>query len=666
MDDLGNPLVPEDFPAEHPTAEAPMEGEPDALAEETGGVVQSRLLTGRVYPGNTLRPGFPPPYARPLSRRSGSKTALWIISLMLVIASGIAAVVFLPDLMAWRKQREMEQLAAAHNAAATAHLRAERFDEAENSARETLKLLPADANAKKIIDSAGILRERFLKRKETANAALAAAAALATADDIPGAIAAYSAIQKHSPHPKEAIEQAGRELESLRAATATLVLPDDWPEYTVLSIDGKPQPVGLHQITGIPLGPHTLTVTRAGFRDPPPVSIDFKGTRPVNMPAIAWKPVGGKVNLTSKPTGAAVWFNGKDTGRKTPCSFEDVDAGKVSYQLKLAGHLDTGIEGQLASAGTLNLTANLPDLPRFPKEGKQAGERQEFNISPTLRLAFRWCPAGSFTMGGTDPAATPAEQPARTVRLSKGFWMAETEFTQGQWENLTSISLATMVPADAKAIGKGPDHPVYFVSWDQICGNRSRSGGILGKINDFMAKNGGAGWIADLPTEAQWEYACRAGTTGAFGTREAGPAAFERSAWFASNSKRHTHPVGTREANPWGLKDMHGNVLEWCRDWYQENYAKLPTTDPTGPASGWKIVVRGGSCQSSAAFCRSAARAQAYQTTSSALVGFRLLMRPPESPAPPPNAAKPAPPKKPAAKPQPKPKPKPKPKPAKK
>jgi formylglycine-generating enzyme required for sulfatase activity len=598
-----------------------------------------------------------------LSHGSGSKSAIWVIVLILVIAGGIAAVVFLPDFIDWRRHRQMEQLAFSHNTAASAHLHAGRYDEAESSAGKALKLIPADAEAKKIIASAGILRERLRQRQETAAAALATAAGLAAADDIPAAIAAYASIRNNSSHPKEAIEQAGRELETLRAATGTLVLPDDWPDYTVLSVNGKAQPVGVLKITGLPLEPHTLTVTRAGFKDPPPVTVEFKGTRPVKMPAIAWKPVGGKVNLTSKPSGAAIWFNGKDTGRKTPFSFADVDAGKVSYQLKLLGHSDTSVGGQLASAGTLDLTTTLPDLPRFPKDGKQAGERQEFNISPTLRIAFRWCPAGSFTMGGTDPAATPAEKPARTVRLSKGFWLAETEFTQGQWEDLTSISLATMVPADAKAIGKGDDYPVYFVSWDQICGNTSRKGGILGKINDFMAKNGSAGWVADLPTEAQWEYACRAGTTGAFGTREPGPAAFERSAWFLSNSNRLTHPAGTREANPWGLKDMHGNVLEWCRDWYQEGYAKLPATDPTGPASGWKIVVRGGSCQSSAAFCRSAARAQAYQTASSALVGFRLVLRPPESPAPAPKVTKPAPPKKPTPKPKPKPVPKPKPKP---
>jgi formylglycine-generating enzyme required for sulfatase activity len=605
-------------------------------------------------PASLVPTGYPlrptPWYPRPLARRR-SWVPLVLLVVWLVVAGGLTAYYGRPAAVAWWQQRQLELQVDSLTATAAAHLQAGRHADADQSARQALELLPNHAPARQIIDTAASQRAILLQREKNAAAALAAAEKLAADDDLPAAIKAFGAICQNPATPAAIVNQADQRRHELRAATGTLVLPPDWPDDAILRLDGELQTPGIRTITGIPFGKHTVKVTRQGHRPPPPIKLEFRGSRPVPLPSIAWELVGGTVVVTSEPPGAAVWHEGKDTGRTTPCTFQDVNVGKISYLLKLPGHLEATAEGEVATAATLELSAALPLLPRFPVAGKQAGERQEFNLTPSLRVPFRWCPPGSFTMGGTDVAATPAEKPVRTVKLTQGFWLGETEFTQGQWQALTGLTLFGQATGGSRHIGRGPDHPMYFVTWDQLCGNNTRSGGELAKINAYLRQHGGGGWTADLPTETQWEYACRAGTTTPFGTREAGLDGFNRSAWHRDNSGLVAHPVGTKDANPWGLKDLHGNVAEWCRDWYQDNYAKLPASDPLGPASGWKVVVRGGSCQNPPALCRAAARGQAFQSTSSALVGFRLVLRPPD-PTPGPVVEPPKPPaKKPPAKP---------------
>jgi formylglycine-generating enzyme required for sulfatase activity len=131
-----------------------------------------------------------------------------------------------------------------------------------------------------------------------------------------------------------------------------------------------------------------------------------------------------------------------------------------------------------------------------------------------------------------------------------------------------------------------------------------------------------SGWKWSLPSEAQWEYACRSGTT----TPYAGE--LERMAWYDSNSGSTTHPVGTKAANAWGLQEMHGNVYEWCSDWYA---AKLPGgTDPTGAFSASRRVIRGGSWLSTGQYCRSAFRIRIDPGNRNFDVGFRVASVPEE------------------------------------
>ena len=247
-------------------------------------------------------------------------------------------------------------------------------------------------------------------------------------------------------------------------------------------------------------------------------------------------------------------------------------------------------------------------------------------------------------MGGSDRAAEKTEKPVRNVRLTQGFWLGETEFTQKQWaaiEGRESLLMQLASRPRSKPVPDGQDLPMQSVSWERICGDKNRGGGLLGKINAFFRSSKVTQWTADLPTEAQWEYACRAGTSGPFGTKATGIDPLDRIAWHQSTTGGVIHPVGLKEANPWGFHDMHGNAREWTRSWYQDSYAKLTNIDPVGPSSGWKIALRGGSFLTNPAECRSSARAQAYASISHPSVGFRLILRKPE--AAPPVVSKPAP-----------------------
>ena len=198
----------------------------------------------------------------------------------------------------------------------------------------------------------------------------------------------------------------------------------------------------------------------------------------------------------------------------------------------------------------------------------------------------------------TNEEADDDEKPAHPVTLTQGFWMAETPCTQALW---------------AAVMGKNPSHfkssldlPVENVSWDdtQV---------FLQRLNEAVP-----GLEARLPTEAQWEYACRAGTDDArYGSQD-------DVAWYGKNSGAKTHPVGKKPANAWGLYDTLGNVWEWCHDWYGA-YDMAHAYDPIGPAEGSYRVLRGGSWSLNARFVRSAFRYSLEPGIRFDYIGFRLI-----------------------------------------
>ncbi len=207
-------------------------------------------------------------------------------------------------------------------------------------------------------------------------------------------------------------------------------------------------------------------------------------------------------------------------------------------------------------------------------------------------------PAGQFTMG--DENGDDDEKPAHRVQISS-FYMDATEVTQAAFQSLMGRN-----PAKAVA----PDRPVERVTWlaaAQFCNMRSTKEGLnpCYDPNTFECDFNAEGYR--LPTEAEWEYACRAGTTTrwSFGNE---PTELAKYGWYKGNAGNTTHPVKQKLPNPWGLYDMYGNVAEWCNDFASEAYDPAAGKDPHGAASGTERVMRGGSFAAADDTCRSSAR----------------------------------------------------------
>jgi formylglycine-generating enzyme required for sulfatase activity len=191
----------------------------------------------------------------------------------------------------------------------------------------------------------------------------------------------------------------------------------------------------------------------------------------------------------------------------------------------------------------------------------------------SIGMKFVLIPAGEFTMGSPEnEQGRDSNEPQHKVKITKPFYMQTTEVTQAQWK---------AVMGNNPSYFKGNDLPVETVSWDDA--------------QEFIKKlSAKEGVKYRLPTEAEWEYACRAGSTTKFYFGE-DESKLDEYAWYHNNSDGKTHPVGQKKPNAWGLYDMHGNVWEWCQDWYGADYYKnSPAEDPQGPASAESRVLRGG------------------------------------------------------------------------
>ncbi len=217
----------------------------------------------------------------------------------------------------------------------------------------------------------------------------------------------------------------------------------------------------------------------------------------------------------------------------------------------------------------------------------------------TNGLTMVLIPAGEFNMG--DNQGDDDEKPAHKVQVSS-FYMDTCEVSQKAYESLVEKN-----PSKSKA----PDKPVEQVDWYHAilyCNMRSLKEGLK---PCYDAKTLACDFTVDgyrLPTEAEWEYACRAATQTRYSLGD-DPAKLRAYAWYKANGNETTHAVGQKSPNSWGLYDMHGNVAEWCQDIYGEHYyQESPSRDPHGPSAGNKRVLRGGSWRASDDGCRSAAR----------------------------------------------------------
>ena len=266
-------------------------------------------------------------------------------------------------------------------------------------------------------------------------------------------------------------------------------------------------------------------------------------------------------------------------------------------------------------------------------------------ITNSIGMELIEIPAGGFTMGSPeDEKDRRVDEAQVAVTLTKPFGLGKTEVTQGQWkkvmgtepwggdvdrriiEKISRSGEASLTDKEretllAQAVVKiDQDCPATFVSWDdatEFCKKLTEIERKAGKLK--------ANEEYRLPTEAEWEYACRAGTTTAhsFGDDESKLGEY---AWFHGNAgdagEKYAHKVGMKKPNPWGLYDMHGNVLEWCSDWYDD-----PLTggvDPVGPEEGSNRVFRGGGWRGVPGGCRSANRFSLDPSSRCDILGFRV------------------------------------------
>ena len=270
---------------------------------------------------------------------------------------------------------------------------------------------------------------------------------------------------------------------------------------------------------------------------------------------------------------------------------------------------------------------NKPTNPPAPNLGEGPGVGSTWR-EPRTGMEFVWIPAGRFMMGSpkNEKDRYEDEGPQHEVVFKEGFWMGKYPVTQAEWQTIMGNNPSRF---------KGARRPVEQVSWDdcqeflrKLNANPPQS--PLNHPPQSPLNQGGSqgGWVFRLPSEAEWEYACRAGTRTAYSFGD-DPAHLGDYAWYWKNSGGETHPVGERLPNAWGLHNMHGNVWEWCADSWHDNYNGAPTDGSVwGNLSDKKAnVLRGGSWSNLTASCRSARRGNISPVNRYDYLGVRVLAR---------------------------------------
>jgi formylglycine-generating enzyme required for sulfatase activity len=278
----------------------------------------------------------------------------------------------------------------------------------------------------------------------------------------------------------------------------------------------------------------------------------------------------------------------------------------------------------LLSAGLCLAEAPKPAPATQPAENAKPGKPSKIGdiLKNSLGMKLTYIPAGDFVMGSPETEANRGDDEGQhKVVFTQPILMATTAVTQKQWRAIMGISQGEQrdeADPSSKLRGEGDDYPIYFVSWDDavdFCRKLSQK-----ERREYR-----------LPTEAEWEYACRAGTTTPFNTGEtitSDQANYNGNFVYGIGAKGEnrdqTVTVGMFKPNAWGLYSMHGNVSTWCSDWYGD-YPKADVTDPQGAGSGEGRVVRGGSWFGEPTACRSAARYKKPPEGRFNFIGLRVV-----------------------------------------
>jgi formylglycine-generating enzyme required for sulfatase activity len=288
-----------------------------------------------------------------------------------------------------------------------------------------------------------------------------------------------------------------------------------------------------------------------------------------------------------------------------PVLIEEVNPPLLYRGLQTASLI--GWDGSTSHSGFRQLVQDLTSI---------LGGSEPESFKNSIGMVFFLIPAGSFLMGsklspeetakkyGFGVTSYKDEYPQLEVTITKPFYLQSTQVTQGQWQEVMSEN-----PSEFKYCGD--DCPVENVSWDD-------AQEFIKKLNDEEKTD-----KYRLPTEAEWEYACRAGTTSDYSFGD-DPSELSKYAWYEDNSEDRTHPVRQKEPNARGLYDMHGNVFEWCQDW-RGDYPSGPVVDPTGPPEGKDRVLRGGSWHDVRVLARCASRFGFYPNFRHDTIGFRCV-----------------------------------------
>jgi formylglycine-generating enzyme required for sulfatase activity len=289
---------------------------------------------------------------------------------------------------------------------------------------------------------------------------------------------------------------------------------------------------------------------------------------------------------------------------------------------------------------TPRIYTDIQLIKGIPESDIRPGDLLEISLDSMVKMTFCWVPAGEFIMGSpSDEAGRNNDEFQHRVKISHGFWMSETEVTQAQWQAAHGADILERPPKSSNG------DTVY--SWEDFQKQNLSSKDFLGKslpmermdwdeAHDWCigldeqlrnARKISSSWTISLPTEAEWEYACRAGTLSKY-SGYLDDVAWHGGGYYGGNSEQMTHSVGETKTNAWGLYDMHGNVMEWCSDWYGD-YQRIAVSDPIGPEIGSYHVARGGSFarDKEEKGCRSASRRVHYPLERSVFIGFRPVLR---------------------------------------
>jgi formylglycine-generating enzyme required for sulfatase activity len=311
--------------------------------------------------------------------------------------------------------------------------------------------------------------------------------------------------------------------------------------------------------------------------------------------------------------GAAITREAGQAWAEPGVAAHDARDGNLTANVTVTGTVDVN------STGNYVLTYSVADAAGNTDSKTRTvtvtGARS-VDLNATVAMDMLWVPAGTFTMGSpvTEAGRGASKEQEHNVTLTKGFYLGKYEVSQAQYEAVMTGNTNSLSPTPSQFSGN--NRPVENVSWDdaQV---------FLTRLNAAEQAAGrlpsGSSYV--LPTESQWEYACRAGTTTAYSW---GGDINSSRANFDQSGLSQTRDVGQYSANPWGFYDMHGNVWEWTADWYQATYPTGTVTDPTGSASGPHRVLRGGSWLYHGTVLRSAERYDRHPGNRDNTLGFRV------------------------------------------